>query len=220
MPPILSEANLNTISNDPIRFSCFVDFAGEQHPHHTIRRSARNIWQRVLLTLALCMASNAALADLPGNSNIYAAVGASYITGDGDVDDIDLDDDDFAGTARIGYLFGSFIGAEIGYFDLGELNEDELSVDADAFTAALVVNAPLSIIDIYGKVGIVRVDADVEIDSSIGDISFGEDSTEAFFALGGEFDLGPVNIFAEYARIDADFDLDINVYTAGLKLEF
>ncbi len=173
-----------------------------------------------LIACILMLPSSTLWADLPGNTNIYVALGGSYVGADGEIEDIGLNDNTFSSTGRIGYTFGSLIGAELGYFELGGVDEGALSVDMNAVTAAVVLNAPLAFIDVYGKLGLAVIDADADIESPIGDLSFDGDGTELFGAVGGEFDMGPLNFFLEYARFQTDLNIDVDVISAGVKLEF
>ncbi|MDH3694572.1 MAG: hypothetical protein OER96_08395 [Gammaproteobacteria bacterium] len=63
-----------------------------------------------------------------------------------DRSDIDFDDSDTALGIRGGYMFTNLIGVEVGYLDLGDFSArgdrpgNRIDLDADAFSAALVLN--------------------------------------------------------------------------------
>jgi len=159
----------------------------------------------------------------------YAGISANRASADfEDESDIDFDDSDTALGIRGGYMFSDIIGVEVGYLDLGDFSArgdnpgNRIDLDADAFSAALVLNWSVhDQIDLYGKVGAYFVDA--KSDSVVAGSRLREDDTEteAFGAVGIEWDLGQFNLFGELSKVDTDVnDLSIDIVTAGVKYEF
>ncbi len=178
-------------------------------------RSSKSL-SKYLFVLIIGVMSTPALALENGDPGFYFGVGANRLT----VDDSDIDDSDTTFSGRIGYMFTSIIGVEGRFIDLGSFKEDNAKLDADGIAAALVLSVPVGFIDLYGKLGVIRVEGELELDTPFGSIKEDGDAAEAFAGVGVEFDTGTLNIFGEYSRIDNELDIDIDVITAGLKFEF
>ncbi|RBP50638.1 porin family protein [Arenicella xantha] len=145
-----------------------------------------------------------------------------------DIRDIDFDDSDNAFGLRAGYMFTDLIGVEVAYLDLGEFSapgdgpNNAIELDADGYSAALVLN--LSVVDqldLYVKAGAFRVNANADSFIAGQRLRFDDEATEPFAAFGAEWDLGTLNLFAEYSVVDTDIsDLSVDIASAGVKLEF
>jgi len=170
---------------------------------------------KLLLVFVMGAVSTPVLALEGGDPGFYIGFGANRLT----VDDSDIDDSDTTFSGRIGYMFNSVIGVEGRFIDLGEFEEDNAKLDVDGIAASLVLSVPIGFVDLYGKLGVIRVEGELELDTPFGSISEDGDGAEAFASLGVEFDTGTLNIFGEYSRIDNELDIDIDVITAGLKFE-
>lgn len=183
---------------------------------------------------ALGFVTQTAMAGTMGDDGFYVAVGGSNAR----VDTGDFDDSDTAATVRVGYMFNSIVGLEGGYFELGDFsdsvdelqelvedalgNRGDVDLDLDAFSLAVVLNAPLTLFDLYGKVGVLAVDAELKANTPFGRFGRSESAAGPLLALGGELDLGLVNIFAEVSRINIDEDEvdDLDIASIGVKFEF
>ncbi len=159
----------------------------------------------------------------------YVGVTANRASADfEDENDVDFDDSDTALGIRGGYMFTDIIGVEVGYLDLGDFSArgdnpgNRIDLDADAFSAALVLNWSVhEQVDLYGKVGAYFVEANS--DSVVAGATFreDEDETEAYGAIGAEWDFGQINLFGEISKVDTDVnDLSIDIVTLGVKYEF
>lgn len=168
-----------------------------------------------LLVVVVSVVSVPVIALEGGDPGLYIGVGANRLT----VDDSDIDDSDTTFSGRIGYMFNSVIGVEGRLLDLGEFEEENAKLDVDGVAVSLVLSVPVGFVDLYGKLGVIKVDGELEIDTPIGSIKEDGDAAEAFAGIGVEFDTGTLNIFGEYSRIDNELDIDIDVITAGLKFE-
>jgi len=153
-----------------------------------------------------------ALAIPGGDEGLYIAAGGNWTS----VDKKEIDDSDTTVSFRIGYMFNSFFGVEGGLLPLGDYKKRDTRLEIDAFTAAGVLNIPIAIVDLYGKLGLALVDA--EFSSPL--FRESSDSVEPFIALGIELDLGVLNFYLEASRIDTDGDADVDVVGVGIKLEF
>jgi len=183
----------------------------------------------LLLTVAIVFGTQA-MAD----GGLYVAAGGSHAR----VDSGDFDDSDTALTLRVGYMFNDIVGLEGGYYDLGKFSDSveqlerilrdaaggrgNVDLDLDGYSLALVLNLPLALFDIYGKIGVFGVDAELTADTPVGRFRRDESAAGPLIAVGGELDLGALNIFAEISRIDIDEVevQDLDIASIGIKLEF
>ena len=163
------------------------------------------------------------------DSGLYIAGSANRLSADfKDVNDAKFDDSDSAGGVRLGYMSSGFLGFELGYLDLGsysatgETAGNNISLDADAFTAAVVLNwEVVPQIDIYTRFGALFIDANSDSFVAGQTFSAGSRETEAFGAIGVEFDFGALNLFAEFSKADTSVnDLTLDIASVGLKYEF
>lgn len=145
-----------------------------------------------------------------------------------DESDIDFEESDNAISAKAGYMFTDFIGIEIGYIDLGSYQAEgdvvgnRIDLDADGISTALVLNwSVIDQLDLYGKLGVYRLNVESTSVIAGNQLSTDNDEDELFGAIGIEYDLGTANLFTEISIADTDInDLSITIASAGLKFEF
>lgn len=146
----------------------------------------------------------------------YVGVGA-YKT---DVSIDELDDHDYTPAAFVGYQFIDtnllMLSAELGYYDLGSYDDNDIEVDASTFTLAGVAYLPIGpIFEVYAKIGVASANIDVK-EAGIDDNFDGEN---AFGGIGFAFDiLDTIDIYAEYLTFDNDVDSEM--YGVGVRLDF
>ena len=112
-----------------------------------------------------------------------------------------------------GYRFG-LLGVEGGYVDFGNMTAARTSVDANATAWDVfgVLNIALGPVDLFGKVGAVAWDLEVD--------AYKETDTDLAYGLGVAVRLGPISIRGEYERFEiADTDL-VGMYSLGLAYMF
>jgi len=146
-----------------------------------------------------------------------------------DTRDTQFDESDNAAGVRAGYMFTDFIGAEIGYLDLGSYSAEgktsgnDINLNADGFTAAAIFNfSATPILDLYAKVGAFYLDADStsRLDGRTTIIE-SDDGAEPFIGVGAEADFGQWAIFGEFTTVDTDVnELNLDILSLGVKLEF
>ena len=146
-----------------------------------------------------------------------------------DTSDTRFDESDNAAGVRAGYMFNDFIGAEIGYLDLGSYSAEgktsgtDINLNADGFTAAAIFNfSATPILDLYAKAGAFYLDADStsRLDGRTTIIET-DDGAEPFIGVGAEADFGQWAIFGEYTSVDTDVsELSLDIVSLGVKLEF
>ena len=118
-----------------------------------------------------------------------------------------LDDTDTAFGAFLGYQAGPYLGAHVGYVDLGEttaagVDEDWTDkLEADGTFFRLRGTLPLG--DFYGflEAGVLLWDQKVTFDGGEGFSGSGSfDGTDPMFGLGAGYRFGPVGIETSYTR--------------------
>ena len=145
-------------------------------------------------------------------------IGAGAYKTDVSIDD--FDDHTYTPAAFVGYQFIDtnflMLSAELGYYDLGSYDSNDVDVDASAFTLAGVAYLPIGpLFEIYAKAGIASGDVEVK-EAGIKDDFDGEN---AFGGLGFSFDiLDTVDIYAEYLKFDNK--VDSQMYGVGVRLDF
>ncbi|GHA06541.1 hypothetical protein GCM10008090_15270 [Arenicella chitinivorans] len=155
----------------------------------------------------------------------YNDVGIDYNAGDR----IRFSDDEKTVGYRAGYMFNNTLGVDLGYMDLGTYAEsnvgllDGTRLEAEATTLSLVLNlTPVDYLDVYARIGAAKIEQDRSIVVAGAPVNFDpEDDTKPFGAIGIAFDLGAIDIFAEYSKLDTDNnDTDLDIVSAGVKFEF
>jgi len=172
-----------------------------------------------------------------GDKGFYLALGISRISADAspefDNAKLDFSDSDNAFNYRAGYMFTNWVGVEAGYYDFGEFEDSledaandlglpntDVDLDLKGYSLQLVGNVPVSFFDFYVKGGVVRLDGTASASAFGLNYSTSESTTEPFAAIGIELDLGTVNFFGEYSRVMDTDDIEIDLATVGIKLEF
>jgi OOP family OmpA-OmpF porin len=175
-----------------------------------------------VLSLALLAPGIGVAAEGKG---FYAGVSANWLDADfKDVNDLSFSDSDTTWGIRGGYMFNKWFGLELGYIDLGNYKGGGgHEIDADTWQFAGVAKWNVAEqFALYGKLGAFFVNSKSnQVIPGIGQISDGQDDTEAYIALGAEYDFGKVGLFGEYSWVDTGVDdLTIDIITVGLKYNF
>jgi len=169
--------------------------------------------------LALSIATAVALpASLASADGFYIGAGAYKA----DMDFDQFDDDDTVPAAFIGYQFIDsnifMFSAELGYYDLGDFESKNktVEIEADALTLAAVAYFPIGpIFEVYAKAGIAQVSLDVKTPFGNGD----DDGTEGFGGVGMSLDiLDTIDIYVEYLMFDTEVDSEM--IGVGIRLDF
>jgi opacity protein-like surface antigen len=132
----------------------------------------------------------------------------------------DFKDDDTVPAAFLGYNFIDtnllMVSVELGYYDLGDLKDQNIKISADAFTLAGVAYLPIGpFFEVYAKAGMAS--ATIDVDTPAG--NYDEDDQHAFGGLGFAFDiLDTIDIYAEYLQFDNEIDSDL--IGVGVRLDF
>ena len=126
-------------------------------------------------------------------------------------------------------MFNNTLGVDLGHIDLGTYAESNVGLlggtrlEAEATTLSLVLNlTPADYLDVYARLGAAKIEQDRSITVAGAPVNFDPvDDTKPFGAVGIAFDLGAIDLFAEYSKLDTDDnDVDLDIVSAGVKFEF
>jgi OOP family OmpA-OmpF porin len=131
--------------------------------------------------------------------------------------DDDLDDEQVSFKVYGGGDFLSWLSAEIGYVNFGEVGDGTSTLEADGFTVAGLASVPVGNFAPYAKVGYLWWDADAGTGGS-------DDGNDWFGGLGVRFALTDmVDMRAEYERYQFDTtggDVDTDMLSLNLQYMF
>ena len=140
------------------------------------------------------------------------------------------DDSDTGYKLFVGYQFNPNFAIEAGYADFGEFSANENSgngqaeLSVDGFTAALVGKLPIQNgFGVFGKLGMVAWDADLDESDNTGSARYSEDGTDPFYGIGAEYEIERIRLRAEYERYDisdSGEDFEIDLISASLGYRF
>lgn len=143
---------------------------------------------------------------------------------------VSSDDTDTAFKLFVGYQFNPNFAVEASYVDFGDFTASDndgsgrAKLSVDGFTAALVGKLPIQDgFSVYGKLGLIAWDADLNESDNTGSQSFGEDGTDPFYGIGAEYVVNQVMMRLEFERYDISEggeDLNIDLISASIGYRF
>lgn len=150
------------------------------------------------------------------SAGVYIGAGLYNTAVDEEVENVEFDDDNTTGGLFLGWRPIELVGAEIGYYDFGEVEGNgNVKVEGGALTFAGLLSFELGPVGLYGKGGIANTDFDIK--HPLGDDD--DSSTDAFGGLGATVDLmDKLYVYAEYMRFDNE--LNVDMFGAGLRFQF
>jgi hypothetical protein len=167
----------------------------------------------LLLPIALCAVSPAALAMDPSLRGFYigGAVGDATVEFEDDQTGENFEADDTGYKIIVGYRIIDWVAVEVNYSDYGNPVDNFFGVDLEASYNATSVSAlgmlPLGKFDLFGRLGLARLDADFRaVRFNVGD---SEESTEPMFGFGAQFRPNAnlaIRLEAEGILLDANND--------------
>ena len=172
-----------------------------------------------------------------GQASYDVALDDAAILDDGSLFSADLDDTDTSLSLTLGYQLTPNLSLEGGYIDLGEFAFNATSdgsgflypagpvgikVEADGLFFDIKGQLPLNEqFSLYGKLGLLKWDADLKLSLSIGSGSGNvDDGSDVFFGVGGLFNIN--NNWAlsvDYTLYELE-DLDVDVFSVGVQFGF
>jgi hypothetical protein len=139
---------------------------------------------------------------------------------DFDVDDIDNEDNSWK--AILGARPHKNFAFEANYVNFGKSTQPSVSAggpfraDADGYALFALGIAPVGPIELYGKLGVSRIDAKGNVDA----VLFEDHATEFAYGAGLQFRLGGLGLRAEYEKYDTDRVGDLDLITVGVTYTF
>ena len=162
-------------------------------------------------------------ADAEPQTGFYLGAGLTqsrFDNNDFDIDDID--DEDNSWKAIIGARPHRNFAVEANYVNFGKSTAPSTSpggpfkADADGYALFALGIAPVGPVELYGKLGVARIDAK----GNAGAVLFEDKATELAYGAGVQFRLGSLGLRAEYEKYDTDVVGDLDLITVGLTYTF
>jgi opacity protein-like surface antigen len=163
---------------------------------------------------------------------VGGSVGQSKIDcSTGGVAGVSCDDSDTAFRVLGGYQFNKYLGAELGYADLGKatLSAAGLSASVEAKAWDLVAVGRVPVADrfsLFGKLGMYRADSDLSSNTALIPAS-SDDNTDVTYGLGAQYDfnknLGVRAEWQQYKKVGSDStggEGDVDVMSVGVVYRF
>ncbi|MCK0152881.1 outer membrane beta-barrel protein [Alcanivorax sp. S6407] len=168
--------------------------------------------QRYSLLLGAGLLALAPLA----SAEFYIGAGLYDVSVDENIENVNFDDSSTTGALFLGWRPIELIGAEVGYYDFGELEaDDNTTIEGGALTVAGLLSFELGPVGLYGKAGLASTDVDIKN----GSFSDDDSSSDPFGGLGATVDImDKLYVYAEYLRFDNDAKLD--AVGAGIRISF
>lgn len=163
---------------------------------------------------------------------VGGSVGQSKIDcSTGGVPGVSCDDSDTAFRVLGGYQFNKYLGAELGYADLGKATISgagiSASVEAKAWDLVAVGRVPLADkFSLFGKLGMYRADSDLSSNTALIPAS-SDSNTDVTYGLGAQYDfnknLGVRAEWQQYKKVGGDStggEGDVDVMSLGVVYRF
>ncbi len=169
----------------------------------------------LVLPIALCAVSPAALAMDPSLHGFYigGAIGDATVELEDDQTGATFDADDTGYKIIVGYRIIDWVAVEVNYSDYGNPVDTLFGVDLEASYDAISVSAlgmlPLGKFDLFGRLGVSRVDATIRAVRF--NVSDSDESTEPMFGFGAQFRPNPnlaIRLEGEGVLLDINNDED------------
>jgi OOP family OmpA-OmpF porin len=163
---------------------------------------------------------------------VGGSVGQSKIDcSTGGVPGLSCDDSDTAFRVFGGYQFNKYLGAELGYADLGKATLSgaglNASVKAKAWDLVGVGRLPLADkFSLFGKLGMYRADTDLSSNTALIPAA-SDNNTDLTYGIGAQYDfnknLGVRAEWQQYKKVGSDNtggDSDVDVMSVGVVYRF
>ncbi len=165
------------------------------------------------------------------SSDVNKELAAAGITGTSSVDETDTAWKIFAG-----YQHNKYLGVELGYVDLGEIDIDatttaptastvNVNAEADGFTLSAIGTIPIGDkFGLFGRVGAFYWDVEAKaaavVSGAVATASADDDGTDIFYGVGAKYDFTKnLGVRVEWERFDIDGD-DVDLVSGSLLYSF
>jgi hypothetical protein len=143
------------------------------------------------------------------------------------IEDFDIDDDDFAWKAFIGFQFLPWLGVEGGYVDFGDVQGPSpggvITAEVDGWNVFAVATLPVGPVDVFAKVGRIWWNVDIDFADDLADLddtSISNDGNDWAYGVGAAFNFDRFSIRAELEMFDVDDVDDVYMLSVGAVLRF
>jgi len=175
-----------------------------------MRRTIVTLLLLTWFTPSVLLADGIYLGGSLGNASIDDTIPVSE-----SVQDIDYKSDDTAYKLFIGMGIAQF-AVETGYVNFGGTRNSGTDTAMTALDAFGMLHVGLGPLGVFGKVGFVRWDYDVNNIAR----SYKKDGTDVAYGLGAQFDLGSIAVRAEYELFDVGEVNDLYLFSVGVTVPF
>jgi opacity protein-like surface antigen len=132
----------------------------------------------------------------------------------------ELDDNSFKVIA--GFRPLDWLAVEANYIDLGSSEEDGVELSTNAITVSGLAIAEFGVVDVYARLGVARVSAEIDFGDS--DFDESDDGWEPTYGIGVGVHFGSLGVRAEYERFNTELfdiaELDTDVDTLSLSFTY
>jgi hypothetical protein len=175
--------------------------------------------RRVLALAILCFAVQSAAA------GVYFGAAGGESRFEQTISGYSFRNDATAWSVHAGFSMFKFFGLEAEYADLGKADDSvsgvRLESDVTSYALFAVGTLPLGPVDLYGKVGMARWNADGTISDGTLTASTNADGTDPAWSAGVAWRFAPlVSLRFEYGRIKPGGDTKIQLATVGIGVRF
>jgi hypothetical protein len=185
--------------------------------------NSRTITLAALAATLLASAGTAMAQDAEPNTGFYIGGGLTQSRFDNDDFDVDdIDDEDNSWKAILGARPHANFAIEANYVNFGKSTQPSVTAggpfeaDADGYALFGLGIFPLGPVELYGKLGVSRIDSD----GNVGAVFFEDEATELAYGGGIQFRIGGLGLRAEYEKYDTDVIGDLDLITVGLTYTF
>lgn len=154
---------------------------------------------------------------------VQAAVSGFYLggsAGQAQVKDESFSESSTPNRGFAGYRFGIIpiidLAAEIGYMDLGKAEGSIGTVKAHGADASVLLIFPITVFDLYGRLGVMQV----SLDKTFNGISTSSSGSAGVYGAGVGVRFGPLGLRAEYNRIDVKDLRSVDVEMLSVYFQF
>jgi hypothetical protein len=175
----------------------------------------------LVLPIALCAVSPAAFAMDPSLRGFYigGAIGKATVEVEDDQTGQIFDAEDTGYKIIAGYRIIDWVAVEVNYSDYGDPVDRffgrNMTASYDGLSVSALGMLPLGQFDLFGRLGITRLESDFRIAGFAGNLS--DESTEPLIGLGAQFRPIPnlaIRLEAEGILLDANNDDDDDFWTS------
>jgi hypothetical protein len=176
------------------------------------------------LSAALLASTGTAMAqDAEPSTGFYIGGGLTQSRFDNDDFDVDdVDDEDNSWKVILGARPHRSFAFEANYVNFGKSTQPSVvaggpfEADADGYALFGLGILPLGPVELYGKLGVSRIDSD----GNVGAVFFEDKATELAYGAGIQFRIGGLGLRAEYEKYDTDVIGDLDLITVGFTYTF